>query len=137
VVHGQTRKTTVKSSELPSECQCHILQRPVYFHRLLANEIAEHFLLGGFPEISKRARIASEPIIPASRRLLDHTLTTSCGIVFRGGWSQRMFRAVHFSDRIPQATVLCCMHLDWACGDEEKPKSGVLLYIASTTAQLP
>ena len=117
------------------ECQCHILERSVNSYRLLANEIAEYFSLGDFPEISKRARIASEPIILASRRLFNHTLTTSCGIVFRGGWSQRMFRTVHFSDRIPQATVLC-MHLDWACGDEEKSKSGVLLYIASSTAQL-
>jgi hypothetical protein len=29
--------------------------------------------LGDFSEISKRARIASEPIIPASLRLFNHT----------------------------------------------------------------
>ena len=87
------------------ECQCHILERSVNSNKLLANEIAEHFSLGDFPEISKRARIASEPIILASRRLFNHTLTTSCGIriVHRDGWGQRM---LHFSDRVAQATLL-------------------------------
>ena len=87
------------------ECQCHILERSVNSYRLLANEIAEYFSLGDFPEISKRARIASEPIILASRRLFNHTLTTSCGIriVHRDGWGQRM---LHFSDRVAQATLL-------------------------------